>query len=50
MEFENVLSSNFERLFIIIIIIIICESNSVFSESLNKMSNQEVKKIKRKEK
>ena len=48
MEFENVLSSNFERLFIIIIII--CESNSVFSESLNKMSNQEVKKIKRKEK
>lgn len=48
MEFENVLSSNFERLFFIIIII--CESNSVFSESLNKMSNQEVKKIKRKEK
>ena len=41
MEFENVLSSNFERLFFIIIII--CESNSVFSESLNKMSNQEVK-------
>lgn len=49
MEFENVLSSKFERLFFIIIIII-CESNSVFSESLNKMSNQEVKKIKRKEK
>lgn len=48
MEFENVLSSKFERLFFIIIII--CESNSVFSESLNKMSNQEVKKIKRKEK